>query len=44
MRIHYEHTLPILYGTKVIRDIELSHWGNNMAVEEHYAVQNFGVK
>ena len=41
---HYEYLPPILTVTSLRREIEISHWGNNLAVEEHYALTHHGAK
>lgn len=41
---HYEYQKPILTVTNLKREIEISHWGNNLAVEEHYALSHSGAK
>lgn len=42
--LHYENGKPMLTITELVRDLEVSHWGNNLAVEEHYALRNDGAK
>jgi len=44
IRIHYEYTSPIPFVEHLQRDIEVSHWGNNVAVEEHYTLTNHAAK
>ncbi|KAL0145580.1 Ribophorin I [Mucor lusitanicus] len=39
---HFENTKPMITITSLQRDIEVSHWGKNLAVEEHYALRNDG--
>ncbi|KAI8993300.1 Ribophorin I [Pilobolus umbonatus] len=39
---HFENPKPLITITELQRDIEISHWGNNIAVEEHYALHNDG--
>ncbi|KAI7895853.1 Ribophorin I [Mucor mucedo] len=39
---HFENSKPLITITTLERDIEISHWGNNLAVEEHYALRNDG--
>ena len=41
-RVHYLHKLPILIAETIRRDVEISHWGNNLSIEEHYLVENKG--
>lgn len=38
----YEHTSPIILMNKLERDIEVSHWGGNLAIEERYWMTNSG--
>lgn len=40
--IRYEFTKPILVATALERDVEISHWGGNLAVEERYWLRNDG--
>ena len=40
-RAHYQSPKPIPYFTKVLREIEVSHWGN-IAVSEWYTLVNRG--
>ncbi|ORX85623.1 olygosaccharyltransferase alpha subunit [Basidiobolus meristosporus CBS 931.73] len=44
LRVHFEKILPILTLTNVRRDIEVSHWGNNLAIEEHQNIRHDGAK
>ncbi|KAG1456506.1 hypothetical protein G6F56_006815 [Rhizopus delemar] len=39
---HFENSKPLLTVPNLRRDIEVSHWGKNLAVEEHYTVRNDG--
>lgn len=41
---HFENTKPLLTATSLERDIEVSHWAKNLAVEEHYALRNDGAR
>jgi oligosaccharyltransferase complex subunit alpha (ribophorin I) len=36
----YEFTKPLIHATKLERDIEVSHWGGNLATEERYWLGN----
>lgn len=36
----YEFTKPIIHVTRLERDIEVSHWGGNLATEERYWLTN----
>ncbi|KAI9267318.1 Ribophorin I [Sporodiniella umbellata] len=39
---HFENSKPLLTVTELRRDLEISHWGKNLAVEEHYKLRNDG--
>ncbi|KAF2071113.1 hypothetical protein CYY_007578 [Polysphondylium violaceum] len=41
MSIHFENNAPFLVITSLIKEYEVSHWGN-LAVETHYDVQHKG--
>ena len=38
--VRYEYTHPLLHCTSLERDIEISHWGGNLAIEERYWLTN----
>ncbi|KAI9727277.1 MAG: dolichyl-diphosphooligosaccharide--protein glycosyltransferase subunit 1 [Chrysothrix sp. TS-e1954] len=38
--IRYEYTRPLPYVTSLERDLEVSHWGGNIATEERYVLTN----
>ena len=38
--VRYEWTKPLTHGKLVERDIEVSHWGGNVATEERYWITN----
>lgn len=40
MRVRYEFTKPLIHVSKLDRDIEVSHWGGNVAFEERYDLTN----
>ncbi|MCJ1396631.1 dolichyl-diphosphooligosaccharide--protein glycosyltransferase subunit 1 [Xylographa bjoerkii] len=40
--VRYEFTKPIIHATSLERDIEISHWGGNLATEERYQLTNKG--
>ena len=40
--VRYEFTKPVLVASVLERDVEVSHWGGNMAVEERYWLRNDG--
>ena len=42
--VRYEFTKPILTCSLLERDVEVSHWGGNLAVEERYWLRNTGAK
>jgi len=42
--VHYENNSPFLTITELVRWIEVSHWGGNIAVEEAIKIQHSGAK
>lgn len=42
--VRYEYTKPILISSVLERDIEVSHWGGNLATEERYWLRNDGAR
>lgn len=40
--LRFEYTAPVIHVSTFERSIEVSHWGGNMAVEEHYTMTNNG--
>ncbi|KAI9843830.1 MAG: dolichyl-diphosphooligosaccharide--protein glycosyltransferase subunit 1 [Sclerophora amabilis] len=42
VRVRYEFTKPVIHATSMERDIEISHWGGNLAIEERYWLSNLG--
>jgi oligosaccharyltransferase complex subunit alpha (ribophorin I) len=42
--VRYEFTKPLLHATLLERDIEVSHWGGNIAMEERYWLTNRAAK
>ena len=42
--VRYEFTKPIIHATLLERDIEVSHWGGNLATEERYWLVNKGAR
>lgn len=42
--VQYELVGPVPHVHDLRRDIEVSHWGNNLAVEEHYRFENLGAQ
>ena len=44
IQVHYEYTAPIAYVEHLERDIEVSHLGSNLAIEERYQLTNRAAK
>lgn len=44
VKVHYETTAPFLAITSLVKEIEVSHWGSNVAVEETVALKHDGAK
>lgn len=42
--LRYDYTNPIIHVNRLERDIEVSHWGGNLATEERYVMTNAGAK
>ncbi len=40
--VRYEFTKPLIHVSLLERDLEVSHWGGNLATEERYWLQNRG--
>jgi oligosaccharyltransferase complex subunit alpha (ribophorin I) len=40
IRVRYEFTKPLIHVSKLERDIEVSHWGGNIAFEDRYTLHN----
>jgi oligosaccharyltransferase complex subunit alpha (ribophorin I) len=40
VRVRYEFTKPLIHVSRLERDIEVSHWGGNIAFEERYTLHN----
>lgn len=40
--VHYAYGRPVASLTKYERHVEVSHWGDNMATEDHFALRNDG--
>ncbi|PWY69187.1 oligosaccharyltransferase alpha subunit ostA [Aspergillus sclerotioniger CBS 115572] len=40
--VRYEFTKPVLTASLLERDLEVSHWGGNLATEERYWLRNNG--
>ena len=38
--VRYEFTKPLIHSTLLERDIEISHWGGNLAIEERHWLLN----
>lgn len=41
LRVHYQYNEPYIYASSLLKEIEISHWGN-LAIEEHYVVHHGG--
>ncbi|KAI9720665.1 MAG: hypothetical protein M1812_002845 [Candelaria pacifica] len=42
--VRYEFTKPLTHATLLERDLEISHWGGNLATEERYWLTNNAAK
>ena len=42
--VRYEFTRPLTHASRLERDVEVSHWGGNLAIEERYWLQNRGAE
>ena len=42
--VRYEYTRPVVTCTRLERDIEISHWGGNMATEDRFWFRNDAAK
>ncbi|EAW13827.1 dolichyl-diphosphooligosaccharide--protein glycotransferase subunit OST1 [Aspergillus clavatus NRRL 1] len=42
--VRYEFTKPVITASLLERDVEVSHWGGNLATEERYWLHNNGSK
>jgi oligosaccharyltransferase complex subunit alpha (ribophorin I) len=40
VRVRYEYTKPLINVSRLERDVEVSHWGGNIAFEERYTLHN----
>ena len=40
IRVRYEFTRPLTVVSRLERDVEVSHWGGNVAFEERYTLHN----
>lgn len=40
VKVRYEFTKPLIHVSRLERDIEVSHWGGNVAFEERYTMHN----
>ncbi|KAG9238699.1 Ribophorin I [Amylocarpus encephaloides] len=40
VKVRYEFTKPLIHVSRLERDIEVSHWGGNVAFEERYVMTN----
>ena len=44
VKMHFDHSVPYLKLASASRLIELSHWANNLAVEDHYDLRHQGAQ
>ncbi|KAI9278959.1 Ribophorin I [Phascolomyces articulosus] len=44
LRVHYEYGKPLLTVTELVRDLQVSHWGGNLGVEENYKLHHSGAE
>ncbi|KAI1761876.1 Ribophorin I [Hypoxylon sp. FL1150] len=42
VKVRYEFTKPVTHVSQLERDVEVSHWGGNVAFEERYTLYNYG--
>ncbi|KAI8635481.1 oligosaccharyltransferase alpha subunit [Xylariaceae sp. FL1651] len=42
VKVRYEFTKPVTHVSELERDIEVSHWGGNVAFEERYTLFHYG--
>ncbi|KAI0817619.1 oligosaccharyltransferase alpha subunit [Xylaria sp. FL0064] len=42
MKVRYEFNKPVTHISQLERDIEVSHWGGNIAFEERYTLFHYG--
>jgi oligosaccharyltransferase complex subunit alpha (ribophorin I) len=42
LSVHFENGKPFITATSVVKEIEVSHWGANVAIEETYNIQHDG--
>ncbi|KAL9611665.1 MAG: hypothetical protein Q9167_003694 [Letrouitia subvulpina] len=42
--VRYEFTKPLIHATLLERDLEVSHWGGNLATEERYWTTNLAAE
>ena len=43
LRLHFENNTPFTVATHLVREVEVSHWGN-CYIEEHYLIRHVGAK
>ena len=36
MHVHFENNSPFLHATRLVREVEVSHWGNVYVEEKYY--------
>ncbi|KAG0360606.1 proteasome regulatory particle base subunit [Podila minutissima] len=44
LQVEYEMTGPVIHFREFRRDVEVTHWGSNLAVEDHYNFVNRGAR
>lgn len=42
LQVEYEMTGPVIHFREFRRDVEVTHWGSNLAFEDHYNYINRG--
>ncbi|KAK9472449.1 Ribophorin I [Dipodascopsis tothii] len=44
LAVRYDYTMPVIKGDRLERDVWVSHYGGNVAVEERYWIHNAGAR
>lgn len=44
LSVHFKNDAPFVTADSMVKEIEISHWGNNVAVTEEYMLHNTGAK
>lgn len=42
LQVEYEMAGPVIHFREFRRDVEVTHWGSNLAFEDHYNFMNRG--